>query len=182
MKKIAGDLAIALGFVVLVWFIYATGNLFGELASCGVVPRGAIEVGRILCAPLVHVDLGHIIANSIPLGVLAFFVIQHGRSQFLLVTLLGAVLGGLGVWLFGHSGNHIGASGLIFAYFGYLLASAFFTRTLKTILVAALTFFLYGYILMGVFPSGPSVSWEGHLFGLVGGVVVAALMSKTFRA
>lgn len=182
MKKVTGDLAIALGLVLLTWVVFATGNLFGEFASCGVVPRGAIEFGRILCAPLVHADLEHIIANSLPLGVLAFFVLQHGRMPFLFVTIIGAILGGLGVWLFGHSGNHIGASGLIFAYFGYLLASAIFTRTIKTILIAAITFLLYGYILIGVFPSGPEISWEGHLFGLVGGVVVAVIVSRIFRS
>lgn len=182
MKKISSDLAIAAGFVVLIWLVFATGNLFGGLASCGVVPRGAIEFGRILCAPLVHVDSGHIIANSVPLGVLAFFVIQHGRLSFLFVTILGAILGGLGVWLFGHFGNHVGASGLIFAYFGYLVASAIFERTLKTVLIAALTFLLYGSILLGVFPTGPHISWEGHLFGFIGGIAVAWVMSRRLRA
>ncbi|HHO56759.1 MAG TPA: rhomboid family intramembrane serine protease, partial [Trueperaceae bacterium] len=90
---------------------------------------------------------------------------------------------GLGTWLFGGPNTvHLGASIIIFGYLGYLLASAYFERSLSTLLVAIVVGVLYGTMIFGVLPITKGVSWQGHLFGLLGGVLSAQLASKNREA
>ena len=144
----------------------------------GIEPRATSEYWRIGVAPFLHADYRHLIANSIPLLVLGYLVIIRNKWHFPIVFVVTALVSGIGVWLFGSSNTiHIGASGIVFGFMGYLLGRGFFERSIVSILFGVIALLLYGSILMGVFPGQPGVSWLGHLFGLVGGVLVAYIVN-----
>lgn len=169
------------GFVALLWAINLV-NMFifnGGLNIYGIRPRSVDGLQGILFAPLLHSSFAHLMANTIPLLVLGWFVLLRGTRTFALVTIVTVLVSGLGTWLIGPANSvHIGASGLIFGYFGFLVLSAYFERSLASILWAVLVFFLYGGLLWGVLPQGNGISWQGHLFGFVGGWAAAYLLAK----
>lgn len=142
----------------------------------GIQPRNVGTFWHIFTAPFLHAGLPHLIANTVPLAVLAFMSALRSVSRFLVATFLIILVGGSLVWLFGRSSTHLGASELVFGYFAYLLATGWYERTPVAIGIALLAFALYGGILWGVLPSNPMVSWEAHLFGFVGGVLAALLL------
>ncbi len=126
--------------------------------------------------------LGAPVREHRPLLVLGFLVLLSGIARGLAATGIVWVVGGLGTWLTGGSySNHIGASVLIFGWLAYLLVRGIFARSLGQILVGVVVFVVYGSLLWGVLPSAPGVSWQGHLFGAVGGVVAAWLLSADAR-
>ncbi len=147
----------------------------------GLLPRTLSGLDGIAGAPLLHDDLTHVAANLLPLIVLGGLVLLRGLDRFLMVTAIVVVGGGLATWVAARSGNHIGASGLVFGYLGYLLAAAFFERSFRSIAVAVLVGLVYGGLLWGVLPTNPGVSFEGHLFGLLAGIAAARLTAPRSR-
>jgi len=149
----------------------------GSLERFGIHPRDVPGLWGVLVAPLLHVGWVHLLANTGPFVVLGWLVMLRRISDFLVVTALAMLIGGLGVWLFGAPNSiHVGASGLIFGYLGYLLARGYFERSLWAVLLAVAALLLYGGVLWGVLPGQRGISWEGHLFGFVGGVAAARLL------
>ena len=125
-------------------------------------------------APFLHGGISHLLANTPPFIALGWLVLALSRKEFLWVTIVVTISSGLGAWLFGASNSvHIGASGVIFGYFGFLLARGFFDRQLVSIALSLIVGAIYGYLLWGVLPNQPNVSWQGHLFGFLGGVLLA---------
>jgi membrane associated rhomboid family serine protease len=163
--------AIIIGIALAaMWGLEIIDAIVGQpLNDWGVVPRTATGLLGIPLSPLLHGGFPHLVSNTIPFAVLAFFTLLRGPKNFAMATGFIVLVGGLLVWLMGRSASHIGASGLIFGYFGYLLAAGFFERSLKSILLAVLVGLLYGGMIFGVLPSQPGVSWEGHLFGALAG-------------
>ncbi|MEL6939586.1 MAG: rhomboid family intramembrane serine protease [Cyanobacteria bacterium J06598_1] len=156
--------------------------LGGSLNAFGIRPRDPQGLWGILFAPFLHGDLLHLLSNTVPFVVLSWLIMLRATEDWLAVTVLAALVGGLGTWLFGQSGSvHIGASGVIFGYFGFLLARGYFERSFVAIALSVLVTFLYGGLIFGVLPGQPGISWEGHLFGFVGGILAAKLMSKPRR-
>jgi membrane associated rhomboid family serine protease len=131
-----------------------------------------------LFAPFLHGNFAHLIANTIPFLTLGWFVMLRETSDFFVVTGITMLVSGLGVWLFGSAGLHIGASGVVFGYLGFLLARGYFERNIPSILLSVIVGFLYGGAIWGVLPTQPGVSWEGHLFGFIGGVIAARFLSQ----
>lgn len=165
-----------LGGVALVWAV----SLFclyvapGAMNALAIIPRRVDALHGILTAPLVHGSFAHLTANTGPLLVLGGMVASRGTRYFLRVTLAIAVLGGLALWALGREAAHIGASGVIFGYFGFLIGRGYYRRRPGTILAAVAVAFLYGGgMLAGIVPQGGQVSWEGHLFGLLAGGLCA---------
>ncbi|MDQ3034208.1 MAG: rhomboid family intramembrane serine protease [Myxococcota bacterium] len=153
--------------------------LGGRLDALGIRPREAEGLIGILLAPFLHVGFPHLIANTIPFVVLGWFVLLRETWHFFVVTLAVTVLGGAGVWLFGQSGSvHLGASGLVFGYLGYLVLGGWFERRIVTILGSLVVAVLYGSLIWGVLPGVPGVSWEGHLFGFLAGVLMAWMLAR----
>jgi membrane associated rhomboid family serine protease len=149
----------------------------GSLERFGIHPRDVPALWGILAAPLLHVGWVHLMANTGPFVVLGWLVMLRRTSDFLVVTVLAMLIGGLGVWLFGAANSiHIGASGLIFGYLGYLLARGYFERSLWALLLGVAAGLLYGGVLWGLLPGQRGISWEGHLFGFAGGVAAARLL------
>lgn len=145
----------------------------------GIHPRTLIGLPGILLAPLLHAGFGHLLANTVPLFILGWLVLLRRRQDLLIVSLTAIIISGLGVWLFGGSNTvHIGASGVIFGLLGYLLARGYFERSIPAILLAVLAFLLYGGMVWGVLPGRDGVSWLAHLFGFIGGVGAAYLLTR----
>lgn len=169
------------GAIALMWSLELIDIFLfrGSLDRYGIRPRSFSGLWGILFAPWLHGGLGHLIANTIPFVILGWFVMLRETSDFWIVTAITMLVGGLGVWLVGSPYSvHIGASTLIFGYLGYLLLRGYFERSFSSIVVALVVGFLYGGILWGVLPARPGISWQGHLFGFIGGAIAARLLSQ----
>ena len=191
MKERLGALLLLLIFVAAIWVVHATNSLLfgGSLNQYGLSPlalpyRGlsnlelnwayfAISLRGILLSPLLHGSFSHLLSNTLPLLALGGFVALRGARTLLALSLCVVALGGLLVWLVGRPAVHIGASGLVFGYFGYLVARGWYERSIVSIAVAVVVLLLYGGIIFGALPQGGFISWEGHLFGLIAGALAA---------
>ena len=164
------------GFLALIWalqvFNWADGYRLD--ADFAIVPMHLSRLPDIFTAPFLHFSWQHIEGNSLPLFVLGVLAAYRSLARFLVVSLIVLVTSGLAVWLF-QSGNGVtvGASGLIFGYFGYVLVRGFLDRNMVDIGVGVVAGVLYWTILQVAIPGTPGVSWIGHLGGLVGGVIAA---------
>jgi membrane associated rhomboid family serine protease len=175
----ARGIAVLMTFVALAWVMELGDALVPGrwLDSHGIQPRDVDGLSGILFAPVLHGGFAHLIANTVPFLTLGFLVMLRGLGTFVGVSLLVMVMGGLAVWLFAPINTiHIGASGLIFGYIGYLIARGYFERSFGAIAVAIAVAVLYGGALWGVLPGQPGVSWQGHLFGFLAGVATAGLL------
>jgi membrane associated rhomboid family serine protease len=170
---VAASLAVL--WLILLLDVVAFG---GALRAWGIVPRTGGGVRGIVFAPLLHASAGHLVGNTIGFALLGGLVLLREEWHFWTVTVVGALVAGLGTWLFGRLAMHIGASGVIFAYFGYLLLAGWLERKLGAIVLSLFVFATWGTLLVGVLPGTPGISWEGHLFGLIGGGVAAALIAR----
>ena len=166
-----------LSLLGIMWAIEILDLLpFIQLDRSGIHPRTVGGLAGIVFAPFLHAGFAHLIANSFPFVILGGIVLLGGRAVFWRVTLFVTIVGGLGVWLFaGRFTNHIGASGLIFGYLGFLLARGFFKKSLPWILTACAILVVYGGLLFSVLPIRAGVSWQGHLFGFLAGIGAARL-------
>jgi len=161
------------GFIALIWILQVANwaDHYQLDASYGILPRSVGHLGDIFTAPFLHFSWEHIEGNSGPLFVFGLLAAYRGVVKFLGVTLLVAVTSGMAVWLFqGNNQLTVGASGLIFGYFGYVLARGLIDRNLIDALAAVVMALSYAYILTVAIPGTPGVSWVGHLGGLVGGL------------
>ncbi|HET6318555.1 MAG TPA: rhomboid family intramembrane serine protease [Chloroflexota bacterium] len=173
--------AILIVCVALAWVLEIVDQVvFGEsLDRFGIRPRDVSALWGILVAPLLHGGWAHLATNTVPFVVLAWLVMLRRVRDFFIVTALVIVGGGLGVWLIAAPNTvHIGASGVIFGYVGYLLARGYFERSLWSVLVALVVAGVYGGALFGLLPGQPGVSWEGHLTGFVSGVGSGKLLAN----
>lgn len=167
---------LVLAWVGLLWLLeavdVATGN---ALDTFGIRPRELGELVDVLPATAVHFGFAHLMANTLPLLVLGFLAgLRSGLRRLAGVTLLIAVISGLGVWLISPPGsNTAGVSGVIFGLFGYLVVRGFIERKALDIAIGVLVAVLYGSILWGALPASDGISWQAHFFGLAGGALAA---------
>jgi membrane associated rhomboid family serine protease len=170
------------GIVAVLWLIeIADRTVFvaldppAGLDDDGIVPRTVDGLGGILWAPLLHGGFSHLASNTVPLLVFGFLVLAGGLGQFLAVTAVIWLASGIGTWLIGSPGSTIGASGIIFGWFAFLLVRGFFARSGGQIALAVILLLIYGGLLLGVLPNNPGISWQAHLCGAVGGILAARL-------
>lgn len=176
-------IACVLGFLIVIWFIEILNVLLGNwindyLYDQRIHPRTMRGLVGPLIAPFFHGSLNHLAGNTIPFIVLSGLVILRGAERWIFVSIVIIILGGLGVWLIGRPAIHIGASGLVFGYFGYLVASGWYDRKISSILISIAVIIFYGGMLFGILPTKGFVSWEAHLCGLIAGVIAARLMRQ----
>ncbi len=165
-----------LGFVVLIWVVELINFSVGHrLSGWGILPRTLTGLKGIPLSPFLHGSIIHVMMNTIPLAVLGGFVMLHGRQTFFEISIIIILVGGGALWIFGRPSCHVGASGLIFGYFGYLVLRGWYDRSLRSVIIAFITVFLYGGIIWGLLPTFSRISWEGHLFGLLAGILAARL-------
>ncbi len=168
-------------FVTLFWVLEIIDQFLfqGSLDRLGIIPHQLIGLRGILFAPFLHGGFPHLIANTIPFLILGWFVMVQETSDFWIVTLITMIVGGLGVWVLAVPGSiHIGSSILIFGYLGFLLFRGWFQRNPASIFLSLIVFSLYGTLIWGILPTNPYVSWQGHLFGFLGGILAARLIAK----
>jgi membrane associated rhomboid family serine protease len=167
------------GFLVLLWVIQAANWADGYRLDgvLGIQPHSLSHLPGIVTAPFLHVSWQHIEGNSVPLFVLGFLAAYRGVAKFLTVTAIVIVTSGLIVWLFQSGGSlTVGASGLVFGYFGYVLARGVFDRNWIDIAVGVVAGLMYYYILLVALPGTPGISWLDHSGGLAGGVLAGWLL------
>ncbi|MDJ0703265.1 MAG: rhomboid family intramembrane serine protease [Leptolyngbyaceae cyanobacterium MO_188.B28] len=178
-KELKTQILILGAFVAILGTLELIDQLLfaGELNRYGIRPRTLAGLKGILFAPFLHGDFEHLIANIIPLITLGWFVMLREISDFFIVTSVSMVVGGLGTWLIGQPGSvHIGASSLVFGYLGFLLLRGYFEGSFTAMALSAAAFTLYGGTIIGMFPNQPGISWQGHLFGFIGGILAARLL------
>ena len=176
--------AILAAIVALLWLLEIADQLIfgGRLDALGIQPRTAAGLRGIALAPFLHGGFAHLAANTIPFIVLGWLVMLRSTSDFFVVAVVSAAVSGLGVWLFGGSHSvHVGLSGVIFGFLGYLLARGVYERRLSAIALALIALVLYGGALWGVLPLQAGVSWQGHLFGFLGGWLVGTIARRPGR-
>jgi membrane associated rhomboid family serine protease len=173
--KISQNLRLAFAAIAILWLVYFLNFILEiDLRMYGIVPRHTDGLWGILAAPFLHVDIQHLTANSGVLFILLTVSLAYSRAQALKALLTITLLGGALVWLLGMAGSvHIGASGIIFGLIGYLMCLGLFRRNWKAVAISVVITFLYGGALYSLLIYVPGISWSGHLFGFISGIVAA---------
>lgn len=164
-------------FLIVIWLSYFLSLIF-PINQFGLIPRTTLGLLGIISSPFLHGSLLHIISNSISFVVFAVVLaLLEGNRMFVKVMWM-VVIGGSLTWLLGRDANHIGASGIIFSLFGYLLLASWYSKKIKYIVVSFFLIFFYRGMIFGVLPGAAGISWEGHLFGFIAGILVAKFYYK----
>lgn len=171
--------AIVIGaFTALLFLIEAVDAILpANLDNLGIQPRTLGGLDGILWAPLLHAGWSHLFANAVAILVFGFLAMANGIGQWVAVTVTIWLASGIGVWLTGADGVTVGASGIAFGWLAFLLVRGMFNRSIGQLAVAVVLFLYWGSMLLGVLPGNPGVSWQGHLFGALGGILAAWLVS-----
>lgn len=164
----ATNLAVIL---LLPWTAFILTRLNKHLLLLGIIPRTRHGLIGIIFCPLLHKDFNHLFFNSIPLVILSDFILMQGLDYFLDVTLFITLLSGFLIWCFGKKGIHIGASALISGYWSFLMYASYVHFTVTSVILGAICIYYFAPILFSALPGNKGVSWEGHLFGLIAGVI-----------
>lgn len=144
-----------------------------RLLYLGIIPRNIFGIPGILFAPFLHADFNHLFFNTIPLIVLSNFILINGLNYFILVTGYIILLSGIMIWLFAKPGIHIGASSVITGYWGLLVSNIYQQGSVTAIILGIICVYYFAGIFFSIFPGKKGVSWEGHLFGLISGLLVS---------
>ncbi|MET1066358.1 MAG: rhomboid family intramembrane serine protease [Arthrobacter sp.] len=174
---------VVVGSFVLVLYVVEIINTltFRSLnGTFGLRPRSLDGILDVLTFPLLHANLAHLFSNTIPLIIFGFLVLLSGRRVFFITLALSWLVSGAVVWLIGGFNVTVGASGLVFGLFAFLLVRGFFNRNWWQILLSVVLFLTYGGILLGILPTVAGfVSWQAHLGGALGGWLAALLLSTS---
>jgi len=174
VKRFYLSLVFPMIFIIVIWLIFILDlSLDLDLFYWGLYPRKVSGLWGILFSPLLHGSLKHIIANTIPILVLSTGLFYFYRDLAFRVLILSYLTTGVLVWCFGRPSYHIGASGLIYALAGFLFFSGVLRKHVGLMAISLIIVFQYGSLVWGIFPLEEKVSWEGHLMGLISGVVLA---------
>ena len=164
----------------LMWVVEVVDQVAGgRLDRNGIEPRDLDGLDGVVWAPFLHGGFDHLIGNTIPFLLLGFAIALGGVARVILVTASSRVVGGLGTWLIAPANTvHIGASGIVFGYAGYLVARGVFSRSVGQIVLGVVVLAVWGTTLLRGLVPETGISWQGHLFGAIGGVVAARLLHK----
>jgi membrane associated rhomboid family serine protease len=150
-----------------------------RLDQYGIEPRETDGLVGIAAAPFLHAGFGHLVANTLPFLVMGFVIALGGALRVVLVTAIVALVGGFGTWLVAPDTTvHVGVSGIVFGYAAYLLSRGFFNRRALDIAIAVIVAVVWGGALLGGLLPQAGISWQGHLFGAIGGVVAARMLAR----
>jgi membrane associated rhomboid family serine protease len=174
---------ILLALVAVMWAVEVVDvatNL--QLDQYGIEAREPEGLDGIATAPFLHVGFGHLLGNTIPFVILGLLIAFEGARRLLAVFLIVALISGLGTWLVAPEGSiHVGASGVVFGFATYLMARGWFNRRTGQIVIGVGVLVLWGGVLLGGLQPREGISWQGHLFGAIGGVVAARMLSRPDR-
>ncbi|MCC0179410.1 rhomboid family intramembrane serine protease [Waterburya agarophytonicola K14] len=180
-KSVLKEFKILIVSVAIFWAIEIADYIIfnGSLDQYGIKPRDTAALWGILLAPMLHGGFGHLMANTVSFIPLGWLTMLQETSDFYIVSLVSALVGGVGVWIFGAPNSvHIGASILIYGYLGFLLLRGYFQKNIPSIILSFFVAIVYGGLIWGVFPNEVGISWEGHLFGFIGGAIAAKAIAQ----
>jgi len=170
---------VVLAMAALMWVVEVIDSLdHHRLEQYGIEPRHVDGLTGIVAAPFLHAGFGHLISNTIPFLAMGLMIALGGAARVLTVTALIAVVSGFGTWLIGPSNSlHIGASGVVFGYATYLVSRGLFNRNLLELAMGVVVGAVWGSALLGGLLPQDHISWQGHLFGAIGGVLAARALA-----
>jgi membrane associated rhomboid family serine protease len=178
-KYSTGVVAYPMFFVMLIWIVFwLQVRFFPIIKTFGIVPETIKGLRGIFFSPFIHSDIEHIYHNTIPLFILSMALFYFYRPIAWKVLLYGILISGLITWLIGRPANHIGASGLIYVLVSFIFFKGIFAKHYRLVALSLLVVFLYGSMIWYVFPVKEGMSWEGHLGGLITGLLFAIIFRK----
>jgi membrane associated rhomboid family serine protease len=167
-------------FIALIWIVFVL-DTFLELENYGLVPRTLSGLTGIVTMPFLHADFKHLLGNSIPLAVTMMLLAGSRANSGAIVTII-TLLSGIGLWIFGRTALHIGASGVVFGLIAFHICAGIFEKRLQSVVLSVVVGLLYASTnLQGIVPFQPGVSWEGHLIGSIAGAFVALVVSRMLK-
>jgi membrane associated rhomboid family serine protease len=171
---------ILLALVALMWAVEVVDVIVGyQLDQYGIEAREPEGLDGIVTAPFLHVGFGHLISNTIPFVIMGVLIAFEGTRRLLTVFAIVALVSGLGTWLVAPEGSiHVGASGVVFGFATYLIARGWFNRRTNQIAIGLLVVVIWGGVLIGGLQPRDGISWQGHLFGAIGGLVAARVLAR----
>lgn len=168
------------GFVMIIWLVEIINIAVDhQLCDLGIFPRSKMGIVGIVLSPFLHYGLDHVVMNTLPFIILGGFVVLRNPKQFLKISIFIILVGGMGVWIFGRTAYHVGASGLIFGYFGFILSRSWYEHSFVSVIIAIIAILIYGGMLIGIVPIFSYVSWEAHLFGFIAGILIARVLTRS---
>lgn len=184
------NLSLLFGIVAVMWCVEIVDTVPANfLDHFGIRPRTLLGLSGIAFAPFLHGGFGHLASNTLSFLMLGGVVLIGGRTVFVTASVFIVAVGGALVWVLGPAAtNHIGASLLIFGYFGFLIARGIVEKSGFWIFVSVFTLLLYGGMIWGILPGQQGISWQSHLFGFIAGILAARVMftprvgTQNFRA
>ncbi|MDQ5834662.1 MAG: rhomboid family intramembrane serine protease [Actinomycetota bacterium] len=173
-------LTILAAMVALMWVLEIVDLALDQrLDSYGIEPRDVDGLDGVVTAPFLHVGFGHLIGNTLPFVVMGVVIAFEGPLRLVGVTVIAALVSGLGTWLIAPADTiHLGASGVVFGYATYLIARGAFNRRFMELAIGAAVVVLWGGALLAGLEPQQGISWQGHLFGAIGGVVAARVLAR----
>jgi membrane associated rhomboid family serine protease len=171
---------VVLAMAAVMWIVEAVDQIAGgRLDAYGIEPRETDGLDGVVWAPFLHAGFDHLIGNTIPFLVLGLAIAFGGAMRVAVVTVIVALVGGLGTWLVAPSNTvHIGASGIVFGYAAYLVARGAYSRSAAQIGIGLIVLAVWGTTLLRGLVPEDGISWQGHFFGAVGGIVAAWLLHR----
>lgn len=178
-RRYDGFLVVA-GMAALMWLLEVIDVIAGgDLDGWGIRPQDPDRLIGILTAPFLHAGFGHLVSNTVPFLALGFAIALNGAARVLAVTAIVMLVGGAGTWIVGPENSmHIGASGLVFGYAAYVISRGVFNRSALELVMGAVVAAVWGSALLGGLLPEKGVSWQGHLFGAIGGLVAAMVLRR----
>lgn len=179
--RIRTGISLAVGFLVVEWLVQVINFLVfgGALSNYGIRPLDFNGIWGIFTAPLLHANFEHLISNSVPGAIFCFLIGLSGRKAWWEVTIITVLVAGIGTWLLGGPGtSHIGASSLVYGWLAYLIVRGLFNRSFLQTALGVVLGFAYSGLVWGVLPVYEGVSWQGHLFGAIGGVIAGMTITS----
>ncbi len=178
-KFSTGVIAYPLFFVLLIWLVFWFEIRFGFVFnSYGVHPGKLLGLRGVIFSPFIHSGIDHLYSNTIPLFVLSVALFYFYRKIAWKVVIFGILLSGLLTWTIGRPANHIGASGLIYVLVSFTFFKGIFAKHYRLIALSLIVVFLYGSMIWGTLPIEDGISWEGHLSGMITGLLFAVIFRK----
>ena len=177
--SVINALLISLCLVAFVWLAFLLNSIYDlNWNDYGLHPRNDVGLLGILTMPFLHADFKHLLSNSLPLLCLLFAIIYFFKQTALQILLLVFFFTGLLTWIIAKDGNHIGASGIVYALAFFLTTISILKKETRLMAYTLIIVFLYGTIIWGFFPSlfpERHISWQGHLSGAITGTILAFL-------
>jgi membrane associated rhomboid family serine protease len=170
---------ILLALVALMWAVEVVDVIADhQLDQYGIEARDPQGLDGIVTAPFLHVGFGHLISNTIPFVIMGLLIAVEGARRLVAVFAIVALVSGLGTWIVAPEGSiHVGASGVVFGFATYLIARGWFNKRTSQIAIGLVILVIWGGVLVGGLQPREGISWQGHLFGAIGGVVAARVLA-----